>query len=199
MPEPQSASARPAALASLSTRAATPNARSVSAASGKLRQQGTFGGLSTTPVFGSSGPGEQSPMPLTAPRASGTAERIASTAFFTAAKPSTAVPAACMGTRVLWAISPVEPTSAAATLVPPISTPMVMEFGVLLNAEFPLHLFQRVALGFRIRDEHDKELQRHHRREKDKGRASGRGRQHRKDSRNQRIHDPVREAAQALS
>ena len=72
-PAPQSTSARPAALASLSTRAGTPKTRSTSAASGKPRQQGRFGGLMTTPRMGSSGPGEQRPIPVTAARASGAA------------------------------------------------------------------------------------------------------------------------------
>src|SRR5262249_54502843 len=126
-PEPQRTSARPAALASLSTLAGTPNTRCVSAASGKPRQQGTFGGLSTTPVLGSSGPGAHNPMPLTAPRASGASETTASTALTTAAKPVAASPAGIMGTRVLCETSPLESTSPAATLVPPISTPMIMD------------------------------------------------------------------------
>ena len=42
-----------------------------------------------------------------------------------------------------------------------------LKAGLLLDPQFVLHLFQRVALGLRIDKEHDEELQNHHRREED--------------------------------
>ena len=101
IPAPQMASARPAALASLSTSAGTPNARAVSAASGKFRQHGRLGGLRMTPWNGSSGPGAQMPIPTTASRAPGTAAKISSIAAPTQANAASAVPAATIGTRDL--------------------------------------------------------------------------------------------------
>src|ERR1039458_8998441 len=119
-----------AAFASLSTFVGAPNARSVSAPSGKLRQHGTLGGLSTTPVLGSSGPGEQIPMPLMAVRASGARANRASTAPLTAANPVGGSAVATIGTRAFCMICPVESTRPAATLVPPTSTPIVMSSGI---------------------------------------------------------------------
>src|SRR5260370_28535687 len=61
-----------------------------SAASGKFRQHGRLGGLMTTPVFGSSGPGEQMPTPrikLCAPAAPAAWAHAASIALVTDASP----------------------------------------------------------------------------------------------------------------
>src|ERR1700693_1857831 len=59
---PQRVSARAAAFASLSTLTGIRYFAAIFSASGKFRQQGRFGGLRTTPVFGSRGPGAQIPM-----------------------------------------------------------------------------------------------------------------------------------------
>src|SRR5579862_4131340 len=99
MPAPQIASARPAALASLSTRAGTLNTRFSSSASGKFRQQGRFGGLITTPVRGSSGPGEQTPMPASDFSDSGLAANTALIASTTEFNPAAASPVETIGTR----------------------------------------------------------------------------------------------------
>ena len=125
MPAPQIASASAAALASLSTFAQTPKTRWTSAASGKFRQHGRFGGFSTVPDMGSSGPGAQIPMPASALHSSGWPARTPRIACSTAAKPSRAEPRAGMGTRIFARIFPAGSTSPAATLVPPISTPNV--------------------------------------------------------------------------
>src|SRR2546429_1106999 len=62
------------------------------------------------------------PMPRMAPGAARYTDSIASR---TAAKPVAASPVAIIGTRVLCVMTPAESTRPAATLVPPISTPMV--------------------------------------------------------------------------
>src|SRR6266852_4589662 len=114
-PAPQSASANPAAFASLSTRATTPYALFTSAASGKLRQQGKLGGLITIPVLGSRGPGEQIPIPSRPSRELGQAASTASIALLTAVNPAAASPAATIGARVLNKTFPSKSTKPAAT------------------------------------------------------------------------------------
>src|SRR5277367_1514872 len=69
----------------------------------------------------------------------------------------------------------------------------------LFDAEFVLHLLERVALGFRIEKEHDEELQNHHGGEEDEGRAGGTFREDRECSGDDGVHDPVRGAAEALT
>ena len=49
----------------------------------------------------------------------------------------------------------------------------------LLDAKLPLHLFQRIALCFRIHSQYDEELHYHHGRKENEWRASRRCRQHR--------------------
>src|SRR5713101_2927180 len=98
-----------------------------SAASGKFRQHGRLGGLMTTPVFGSSGPGEQMPTPrikLCAPAALAAWADAASIALVTDASPREAPSFETMGLRVWHKISPLGSTRPAATLVPPMSTPI---------------------------------------------------------------------------
>jgi hypothetical protein len=51
---------------------------------------------------------------------------MAPIASFTAANPMAASPVDTIGTRVFWRISPSAVTSAAATFVPPISTPTII-------------------------------------------------------------------------
>src|SRR5262249_19623293 len=91
-----------------------------SAAKGKFRQQGMFGGLRITPVFGSSGPGAQIPIPLTEDGPSGSKCAIAEKA---ACNPRSGESFENIATRFWERISPFEVTTPAATLVPPISTP----------------------------------------------------------------------------
>src|SRR6185437_3920856 len=62
-PAPHRVAASAAALASLSILTGTEYFFRTAAASGKSRQQGTFGGLRTTPALGSRGPGAQMPIP----------------------------------------------------------------------------------------------------------------------------------------
>src|SRR5205823_6657253 len=118
---PQRPSASAAALASLSTFTGTLYFALISEAREKLRQQGTFGGFSTTPDFGSSGPGAQSPMlPI-----SGPADIIESIAPMTASRPACAVPLATIGLRPCARILPSLSTIPTAILVPPMSTPRI--------------------------------------------------------------------------
>jgi len=80
----------------------------------------------TIPVFGSSGPGAQIPIPEIDPSVPGrewAAARTASIAEMTAAKPAAALLAA-MGVRIWKLISPSAFTRPAATFVPPTSTPI---------------------------------------------------------------------------
>src|ERR1700745_1184090 len=62
----------------------------------------------------------------------------------------------------------------------------------LFDPELMLHLFQRVALGFRIDEENYKELQNHHRGEEDERRAGGVSGKDGKCAGNNGVHDPVR-------
>src|SRR3954452_25325390 len=88
--------------------------------SAKSRQQGRFGELIMIPRLGSSGPGDDMPMPST----DATLDFIAaSITRFTQSMAVCAEPLATMGTRVLERILPASFTTPAATLVPPISTP----------------------------------------------------------------------------
>src|ERR1019366_2838998 len=98
-----------------------------SAASGKFRQHGRLGGLMTTPVFGSSGPGEQIPTPrirLCAPATLTAQADAVSIALVTAASALAAPSFETMGLRVWHKISPLGSTRPAATFVPPTSTPI---------------------------------------------------------------------------
>ena len=110
-------------MPSLSTWAERPKTRWTSAANGKFRQHGTFGGFRMTPVVGSSGPGAQIPMPLRLECASGCAAKTLSMADCTAAKPAAEDSRAGMATRVWKRIVPSASTRPAATFVPPMSTP----------------------------------------------------------------------------
>ena len=74
-----------------------------------------------------------------------------------------------------------------------------LKAGLLFDAEFVLHLLERVALGFRIHKEHDKELQNHHGGEEDEGCAGGIFREYRECSGDDGVHDPVRGTAEALA
>src|SRR5215472_9896149 len=142
------------------------------------------------------------------------ASRIPVIAATTAAKPSSGVPRADIGERNCCRISPCSFTTPAATLVPPISTPktftfhhkgtatpcacpfLLLEWSV--HAHSRLHLFERHAAGLRINRKHHEELKHGHDGEKQERIAAGARRHGRKDQRDQRIHEPVREAAQAL-
>ena len=75
-----------------------------------------------TPLFGSRGPGEQIPIPLTAIFTSELSS-TALTADSTAPSPSAGFPFADIGIFVCCLISPLLSTRPAATFVPPTSTP----------------------------------------------------------------------------
>jgi len=86
-----------------------------------------LGGLITTPAFGSSGPGEQIPTPRSNPccfTISGYFAETDSIAEITALSPAAASPVGTIGVRVCARISPLPSTRPAATLVPPMSTPI---------------------------------------------------------------------------
>src|SRR4051812_20455340 len=102
--------------------------REISAARGKFRQHGRFGGLITTPVLGSSGPGQQIPAPRImhrCPNALPVFVETDSIARTTAAIPDAAPSPLTIGVRVWPQIIPAPSTSPAAILVPPMSTPMI--------------------------------------------------------------------------
>src|SRR5260370_38777858 len=93
------------------------------AASGKFREHGRVGGLMTTPVFGSSGPGEQMPTPrikLCAPAALAAWADAASIALVTDASPRGAPSFDTMGLREWHKISLLGSTRPAAHLLRPI-------------------------------------------------------------------------------
>jgi hypothetical protein len=73
-----------------------------------------------TPVFGSSGPGAQIPIPPTSAASSGMTRAIAERTAF---RPSSANEFEIIGSRTWEEISPLASTSPAATFVPPMSTP----------------------------------------------------------------------------
>src|SRR6202158_5009073 len=101
-PAPHKTSANAAALASLSTLTGTLYFCEISSAKGKSRQQGRFGGLMITPVLGSSGPGQQRPIPLnrlSQPEPAAFAQTW-SIALITVARPPAGPSFGNMGTRV---------------------------------------------------------------------------------------------------
>src|SRR6185312_16656727 len=69
---------------------------------------------------------------------------------------------------------------------------------VLCNTKFLLHVFQSDVFGFGIEEENDEELQNGHGGEEHKWIRAGRGREYGKREGNGSVHEPVREAAQAL-
>ena len=82
----------------------------------------------TTPVLGSSGPGEQIPSrELAVPSEPSTTENPSR--VVTAASPAAASPLATVGARTWVVILPSGFTNPAATLVPPTSTPITRPCG----------------------------------------------------------------------
>src|SRR5664279_1876499 len=67
------------------------------------------------------------------------------------------------------------------------------------DSEPLLHRLQRVFLGLWINEEHDEELQNHHGSEECKRNGARRRGKQREYSRDKRIHNPVREAAETLA
>src|SRR6202021_1971998 len=119
---PHFVSASAAALASFSTFTGTLYFAETFSASGKFRQQGRFGGLITTPVRGSSGPGAQIPMPRT-----GRGVISESIAPITASSPASAEPLAIIGLRSCARILPLLSTNPTAILLPPIAAPQLTQ------------------------------------------------------------------------
>src|ERR1700687_4780831 len=101
-PAPHKTSANAAALASLSTLTGTLYFCEISSAKGNSRQQGRLGGLIITPVLGSSGPGQQMPMPRNerSPPELAAFAQTSSMALTTVARAATGPSFGNMGTRV---------------------------------------------------------------------------------------------------
>src|ERR1700722_12749541 len=67
-----------------------------------------------------------------------------------------------------------------------------------LDTQAVLHLFERVSLRLGVEEKHDEELHHHHRSEKHEGISAGRRCELRECICNDRVHDPVRRASDAL-
>ena len=67
------------------------------------------------------------------------------------------------------------------------------------DSELVLHFFERDAFRLWIERANDDELHDHHHRKKDKGIRAAGMRDDREDERDRAVHEPVREAAEALS